>query len=210
MRFADRREAGHRLGELLSDLRGGPVVVLGIPRGGVPVAAEVARALDAPLDVVVPRKIGAPRNPELALGAVAPGVHVLDERLVSVLGVTPEYLSGEIERQEREIERRTRAYRGGREPLSVRGRTAVIVDDGVATGSTVIAAARWVRANGAGNTVVAIPVGPAEARRRLEAEADRVVLAETPEPFYAVGQWYARFDQLTDEQVIDILEGART
>jgi predicted phosphoribosyltransferase len=208
--FADRTQAGRALAGRLEHLRGADVVVLGIPRGGVPVAAEVARALGAELDVVVPRKVGAPRNPELAIGAVAPGVRVLDETLLARLGVDDAYLEREIADQEREIERRTRAYRGDRPPLEVRGRVAIVVDDGVATGSTVVAAARWVRAQGASRTVIAIPVGPTQALVRLRSEADEVVVFATPEPFYAVGQWYARFDQLTDDEVVAILRAAGT
>src|SRR6266536_2993665 len=131
MAFRDRREAGERLAEALSSLRGRDVVVLAIPRGGVVVAAEVARALGAPLDVVIPRKVGAPGNPELGLGAVAPGVRVLDERLLRELRVTPEYLEREIAAQEQEIERRSSVYRGERAPAQVDGKVAVVVDDGV-------------------------------------------------------------------------------
>ncbi len=210
MRFADRTEAGRILAERLEHLRGQDVVVLGIPRGGVPVAAEIARALNAPLDVVVPRKVGAPRNPELAIGAVAPGVRVFDERLVRMLRVPESYLESESAAQEREVLRRTEAYRRGRPPLELRDKVGVIVDDGVATGSTVVAAARWVRSQAPARTVIAIPVGPPEARLRLAPEADEAVFVATPEPFYAVGQWYERFDQLTDDEVIGILEGART
>lgn len=210
MRFADRAEAGRLLAERLGHLRGETTAVLGIPRGGVEVAVEVADALDAPLDVVVPRKVGAPGNPELALGAIAPGVRVLDERLITMLGVRAEYLDTEIAAQEREIERRTEAYRGGRPPLELAGAIAIVVDDGVATGSTIIAAARWVRAKGAARTVIAVPVGPVESIRRLTREADEVVFVDTPEPFYAVGQWYERFDQLSDEDVIRLLRTART
>ena len=210
MRFADRAAAGRALAERLEHLRGADVVVLGIPRGGLPVAAEIARALNAPLDVVVPRKVGAPRNPELALGAVAPGVRVFDERLVRMLQVPEEYLQAEAATQEREVLRRTETYRAGRPPLDLKGKVAVIVDDGVATGSTVVAATRWVRSQDPARAIIAIPVGPPDARLRLAGEADEVVFVDTPEPFYAVGQWYERFDQLTDDEVIGILQGART
>src|SRR5437763_6403928 len=158
--FADRREAGQQLAQALASLRGEPVIVLGIPRGGVVVAAEVARALDAPLDVVVPRKVGAPGNPELGLGAVAPGVSVLDERLIRDLGVPQPYLEQEIASQEREIERRTAAYRGNKPPVELDGRTAVVVDDGVATGGTAVASLRWAKHAGARRVVLAVPVGP--------------------------------------------------
>jgi putative phosphoribosyl transferase len=203
--FADRTEAGRMLGERLAGLVGDDAVVLGIPRGGVVVAAEVARALGAPLDVVVPRKVGAPFNPELGLGAVAPGVQVLDHRLIRDLGVTAEYLEREIAAQEREIARRMEAYRGGREPVEVAGRTAIVVDDGVATGGTAAAAARWARSQDASEVVLAVPVAPPQARPMLEREADRFIALGTPEPFHAVGQWYRDFDQVSDAEVVALL-----
>jgi putative phosphoribosyl transferase len=211
MLFADRTEAGAKLGERLAEDLGADAepVVLGIPRGGVVVAAEVADRLDAPLDVVVPRKIGAPFNPELGLGAVAPGVQVLDEYLIRELGVTREYLDREIAAQEREIARREEAYRGGRPPVEVRDRTAVVVDDGVATGGTAVAAVRWAKAQDAGEVVLAVPVAPPQARGMLEREADRFVALATPEPFHAVGQWYRDFDQVSDEEVVAILSRTR-
>jgi putative phosphoribosyl transferase len=208
--FADRTDAGRRLGELVASVVEGDAVVLGIPRGGVVVAAEVARALGAPLDVVVPRKVGAPFNPELGLGAVAPGVRVLDERLIRELGVSPAYLEREIADQEREIERRVAAYREGRGPVDPGGRTAVVVDDGVATGGTAVAALRWARRAGAGEVILAVPVAPPQAMSMLEAEADRVVALALPEPFHAVGQWYRDFDQVADSEVVAVLRGADT
>jgi predicted phosphoribosyltransferase len=206
MTFADRAQAGLALAERLEHLRDANPLILAIPRGGVLVGAAIARALGAELDVVVPRKVGAPNNPELALGAVAPGVRVIDEYVVRRLGVGEDYLEREIAAQEAEIARRTAAYRGGRPPLDVAGRPVVIVDDGVATGSTVIAAARWARAQGAERTVIAVPVAPPQAVARLAQEADEVVFVATPEPFYAVGQWYDRFDQLTDDEVVAMLK----
>jgi predicted phosphoribosyltransferase len=208
MLFADRTDAGRRLGEVLSGAGAvGPVVVLGIPRGGVVVAVEVAAALDAPLDVVVPRKVGAPFNPELGLGAIAPGVRVLDERLIRDLGVPEPYLEQEIAAQEREIERRLEVYRGGRPPVDVRGATAIVVDDGVATGGTAVAALRWARAAGAREVVLAVPVAPPQAMPMLEAEADRVLALATPDRFHAVGQWYRDFDQVADRTVVAALQG---
>jgi len=182
------------------------VVVLGIPRGGVEVAAVVAEALDAPLDVVIPRKVGAPGNPELGLGAVAEGVEVLDEHLIRVLRVGEEYLRQEIATQEEEIARRSLTYRGDRPPVDLEGRVAVVVDDGVATGGTAAAALRWARRRGATSVILAVPVAPLEAVRRLSEEADEVRALATPEPFYAVGQWYADFPQVSDGEVIDLLE----
>jgi putative phosphoribosyl transferase len=203
--FADRTEAGERLGEALRPLAGSNAVVLAIPRGGVIVGEAAARAVDAPLDVVVPRKIGAPGNPELAIGAVAPGIRVLDRRMVRGLGVTDAYLDREIAAQEAEIERRQHAYRQGRPPQPVSGRVAIVIDDGVATGSTAVAALRWAREQGAERVVLAVPVAPPQSLDRLRAEADDVVVLETPSPFFAVGEWYRDFDQTTDRQVMDAL-----
>ena len=205
MIFADRIDAGERLAKGLAHLAGSECVVLAIPRGGVIVGEVIARELGAPLDVVVPRKIGAPGNPELAIGAVAPGIRVLDPRMVGALGVTDRYLDREIAEQEAEIERRERAYRGGRPPQPVEGRVAIVVDDGVATGSTAVAALRWARARGAERVVLAVPVAPPQSLERLRAEADEVVVLETPQPFLAVGEWYRDFDQTTDEQVVSAL-----
>jgi putative phosphoribosyl transferase len=207
--FEDRAEAGRRLSKALAHLEGENAVVLSIPRGGVEVGAEVARALGWPLDIVIPRKVRAPGNQELGLGAVAPGVRVLDERMVRSLGVSPEYLEREIAFEEEEIRRRSEAYRAGRGPFDLREKVAVIVDDGVATGGTAMAALRWARAQGASRVILAVPVAPAEAVANLAKEADEVVCLATPEPFYAVGQWYARFPQTSDQEVIRQLEEAR-
>jgi len=203
--FADRVEAGERLGAALRHLTRSDPVVLAIPRGGVIVGEAVARTLDAPLDVVVPRKIGAPGNPELAIGAVAPGIRVLDARMVRGLGVSDAYLDREIAAQEAEIERRQLAYRQGRPPQPVEGRTAIVVDDGVATGSTAVAALRWARRQGAESVVLAVPVAPPQSLDRLGAEVDELVVLETPRPFFAVGEWYRDFEQTSDRQVVDAL-----
>ncbi|HEV8682925.1 MAG TPA: phosphoribosyltransferase family protein [Actinomycetota bacterium] len=209
MIFVDREEAGRRLADALADLKGEDVVVLGIPRGGVVVAAEVARAHRWPLDTVIPRKVRAPGNPELGLGAIAPGVRVLDQRMVEMLGVSESYLEREIAEEEREIERRSEAYRGGRPGVDVKDKVVIVVDDGIATGGTATAAVRWAKAQGARKVILAVPVAPAEGVRNLSIEADEVVCLETPEPFYAVGQWYQEFPQTSDEEVVQILDEAR-
>ena len=180
-------------------------MILGIPRGGVEIGAVVAKALNAELDVVIPRKVGAPGNPELGLGAVAEGVQVLDDHLVKMLGVAEDYLAREIEAQEEEIKRRSAAYRKDRPGPDLAGKVAVVVDDGVATGGTAVAALRWARAQGAAKVALAVPVAPKEAVKRLRREADQVYVLATPEPFYAVGQWYQDFPQVSDGRVVELL-----
>ena len=204
--FRDREEAGRALAAALHGrVDRAHALVLAIPRGGVIVATPVARALDAPLDVVIPHKLGAPRNPELAIGAVAPGVRVLDADLTHALRVPGAYIEDEVAAQEAEIERRTTLYRGHRPAPVFAGVTAVVVDDGVATGATSLAALRWARAQGSARVVFAAPVGPVPALRLLADECDDVVILETPRSFRAVGEWYDRFDQVTDEQVLAAL-----
>ena len=209
MRFADRTEAGTALGRVLATRleRVPDIVVLAIPRGGVVVGAEVARALDAPIDVVVPRKVRAPWNPELGLGAIAPGVRVLDEDLIRRLHVTPDYLEREIAAEEREILRREHVYRDGRDAVPLKGRVVVVVDDGVATGGTAVASLRWAFVQEPARVILAVPVAPPQTVQRLAEEADDVVVLDTPEPFLAVGQWYADFEQTTDDEVIQLLSG---
>ena len=176
-------------------------VVLGIPRGGVIVAVPVANALHAPLDVVVPRKVEAPDNPELGIGAVAPGVRVLDARIIAHLGVPERVVEEAVARAEAEVQRRTSAYRGGQPPPDLRGRVAVLVDDGIATGGTALAAVAWAREAGARRVVLAVPVAPAEAAADLREAVDDLIVLRTPAPFFAVGQWYDLFDQVSDEEV---------
>lgn len=205
--FTDRVEAGRRLAPHLEHLKGEDLIVLGLPRGGVPVALEVAEALGAPLDVIVVRKLGVPYQPELAMGAIGEGgVRVINEEVVSMAGVTPEQLT-EVETRERaELERRARLFRGGRPGVPLTGRTAVIVDDGIATGSTARAAAQVARALGAARVVVATPVAPTDVKGRLEADADEVIVAETPELFFAIGQFYLDFTQTSDQEVARCLQ----
>jgi putative phosphoribosyl transferase len=208
--FEDRREAGRRLARALADqgYHEDGLLVLGIPRGGVPVADEVARALHAPLDVVISRKLRAPYQPELAIGAVTSGDHVLfiNEEVAEAAGATREYLEREIRHQQEEIDRRLRAFRGDRPPPELKGRTVIVVDDGIATGSTFRAALEGLRRQGPGRLVAAIPVGPPESVAALRTLADDVVCLETPELFWAVGAWYQDFTQTTDEDVVAILK----
>ncbi len=210
--FANRREAGRRLAGRLRHLRPEQPVVLALPRGGAPVGYEIAEALDAPLDIVLVRKIGAPRQPELALGAVVDGPSpqlVINEGLLAELGIEEAYIKAETARQLAEIERRREVYRGGRPPLPLAGRTVVVVDDGIATGATMRVALRAVRQAGAGRIVLAVPVGPADTIAELRAEADEIVCLDEPSPFIAVGAHYARFPQLEDEDVVSLLEARR-
>ena len=183
-------------------------IVLAIPRGGVIVGEVVARDLGVPLDVVVPRKVGAPGNPELAIGAVAPGIRVLDPRMVHALGVSERYLEREIATQEAEIERRQHAYRGGRPPNRWGGVSPSWSTTASRRAARPSAALRWARAQGAERVVLAVPVAPPQTLERLRAEADEVVVLETPQPFLAVGEWYRDFDQTTDEQVVSALARA--
>jgi predicted phosphoribosyltransferase len=208
MIFADRREAGRFLaGKLMEYVNRPDVLVLALPRGGVPVAYEVARALHAPLDVFLVRKLGLPGREELAMGAIASGgVLVLNEDLVRALRVPRNVLESAIAAEREELERRDRIYRGDRPPPDVRGRTVILVDDGLATGSTMRAAVAALRQQGPARVVVAVPIGAPETCAEFEREADEVVCAVTPQPFHAVGFWYGDFSQTTDEEVRDLLE----
>jgi len=209
MVFADRDDAGRRLAARLGHLRGEPVVVLGLPRGGVPVALQVARALGAPLDVIVVRKLGVPFQPELGMGAVGEdGVRVINPEIVDLAGVSQNVLAAVQAREQAEVDARAGWYRPvrPREPLD--GRVAVVVDDGIATGSTARAACQIARVLGAARVVLAVPVAPPGWQARIGADADELVCVSTPRGFRAIGQFYARFPQVSDEVVIACLERA--
>lgn len=211
MPFTDRVDAGRRLGAALARLASEDVVVLGLPRGGVPVAFEVAAALNAPFDVLVVRKLGVPFQPELAMGAVGEGgVKVLNERVLAQADISAEEVAA-VEQREREVvDRRVGRYRAGRTAVSLTGRTAIVVDDGIATGSTARAACQVARAAGAARVVLAVPVGPANVLDRLGQAADEVVGLETPPAFFAIGGFYRDFSQTSDEEVADLLARAST
>jgi putative phosphoribosyl transferase len=208
--YKDRRHAGAELAGHLKQLKArSDVVVLGLPRGGVPVAYEVARALDAPLDVFGVRKLGLPGHPELAMGAIASGgVRVLNEDVVSWYKIPAAAIDEVARTEQAELERRERAYRDGRAPVDLRDRIVVLIDDGLATGSTMKAAVEAVRAHGPSRIVVAVPVGSPETCREFTEVADEIVCAREPDRFAAVGQWYRDFSQTTDEEVRTLLHGA--
>ncbi|MFI9210423.1 alpha/beta family hydrolase [Streptomyces sp. NPDC053253] len=210
MDFTDRTDAGRQLAARLDHLKGQDVVVLGLPRGGVPVAARVADALDAPLDICLVRKLGVPHQPELAMGALGEGgVRVLNEHVLRETGVGERDLAAVEEREHVELEQRTQRYRGSRPPVPLDGRTVVIVDDGLATGATALAACRVVRAKGAARIVLAVPVAPHGWTARLGGEADETVSVREPDFFYAIGQFYRDFSQTTDAEVLACLDRSR-
>jgi len=210
--FRDRVEAGRMLATTLQEYANrDDVVVLALPRGGVPVGFEVAKALHAPLDVFVVRKLGLPGQEELAMGAIASGgVRVLNRDLLRALRI-PEEVVGQITQEEqRELERREREYRDERSPIDVRGKTVILVDDGLATGSSMRVAVLALKQKGPAQVVVAVPVAPADTCAELQSVADKVVCAVTPQPFLGVGQWYEDFSQTSDEEVRELLRRAAT
>jgi putative phosphoribosyl transferase len=210
MLFRDRTDAGRQLAARLTRYAGrDDVTVLALPRGGVPVGFEVAQALDAPLDVFLVRKLGVPGREELAMGAIASGgVRVVNDMAVRALDLTPEMIEEAAEREGRELERRAQAYRDGRPAPEVSGRIVILVDDGLATGSTMRAAIEALRTLGPARVVVAVPVGSPDVCQAFREVADDVICAREPEPFYAVGAWYNDFTQTTDDEVRDLLQRA--
>lgn len=210
MHFADRRDAGRRLGERLSGYRDEHPLVLALPRGGVPVGYEVARALGAPLDVLVVRKVGAPRQAELAIGAVGPGgIRVLNEDAMATLGIRTKEFDRLAAKQQKEVEQRSRRFRGDRPLPDLAGRTVVLVDNGIATGATMLAGVQVLRRLRPRKLVVAAPVVPPRILERFQQAADDVVVLDSPSEFIAVGQWYDDFTQTPDEEVERLLQMAQ-
>ena len=211
MLFADRADAGRQLAQRLAHLKGTDAVVLALPRGGGPVAFEVARGLQAPLNVIVVRKLGVPFQPEYGFGAIGEdGARIIDDRVVRLARLTRQEIAS-VERRERDrLNRRLGRLRGDRPPVPLAGRTAVVVDDGIATGSTARAACLAARARGAARVIVAVPVGSAQAAASLRRDADEVICLHTPVPFAAIGDWYADFSQVADAEVAGLLGQALT
>jgi len=209
-RFEDRFDAGRFLARQLQHHAGNPnVVVLALPRGGVPVAFEIARAIDAPLDVFVVRKLGAPGYEELAMGAIATGgVRVFNEEVIQHLGVSQSWINATIREQEEELQRREEAYRGDRPPVELQNRTVILVDDGLATGASMRAAVRALRLRNPSGIAVAVPIGSRDTCDQFRPEVEEVVCGHTPEPFHAVGAWYLDFTQTTDDEVRELLDRA--
>jgi predicted phosphoribosyltransferase len=205
--FRDRYDAGQQLAAKLSAYAGRPdVLVLALPRGGVPVAFEIARALRAPMDLFLVRKLGVPGQEELAMGAVASGGgRVLNRDVVEALGIPDRVIDAVAEREERELERREQLYRDGRPPVNAEGRAVILVDDGLATGATMRAVVATLRQQQPARIVIAVPLAAPSVCREFEAEVDEIVCARTPEPFYAVGLWYEDFSPTSDEEVHDLL-----
>ena len=207
--FGDRRDAGRKLAEALAGFRDEDPVVLALPRGGVPVGYEVARELGAPLDILLVRKIGAPYQPEYGIGAIAEGgVRVIRSEDIEMTGITTEQLDDIVARETQELDRRAKVYRGEREQIPVEGRTVIVVDDGIATGSTAVAAGRVLKHRGAARVILAVPVGSPGSEIRLADEFDQVICLEQPHGFFGIGQFYVDFGQVSDDEVVELLTAA--
>jgi putative phosphoribosyl transferase len=206
MIFKDRKHAGEQLASQLTEYKGRKVVVLGIPRGGVVVGEEIARALGLPLDVIVTRKIGAPGNPEFAIGAIGPNDQiVLNEEVIKSYKIPKEYLSGEIGKQGVEMERRERLFRKGKSPLDLGNKVVILTDDGIATGADVEVAIKAIKCQRPKKLILAVPVGPPETIEKFKKEVDELICLAIPSSFYAIGQFYQDFTQTSDEEVVKIL-----
>lgn len=211
MIFKDRQSAGMKLAEKLSAYQSDPnAIIIGLPRGGVIVAAEIAQKLNLSLDIVVPRKIGSPIIPELAIGAISEnGAVILDQGVInSIGGVEKKFIEEQVEIEKKEIERRLKLYRDSRVSLNLKGKTVIIVDDGIATGATMRAAVKSVREKGAVKVIMVIPVAPKDILEELQKDVDKVVCLMTPDVFYAVGAFYKNFPQIQDDQVVRVLEAS--
>ncbi|GAA5524571.1 putative phosphoribosyl transferase Rv0571c [Microbulbifer aestuariivivens] len=207
--FTDRSEAGRMLAETLKDLAGREdVILLALPRGGVPVALELARALRVPLDLLLVRKLGVPGHEELAMGAITATARVLNDTVLASCAIPAAALEAETQAQQQELQRRCRRYRGDRPPPALTGKMVVLVDDGIATGATMEAAARAVRAEKPAGLILAVPVAPADTLQRFATLVDRMECLQVPRDFWAIGAWYREFPQLTDEQVLEQLRQA--
>ena len=208
MSFTDRQDAGRQLAEKLRAYRGqAKTIILGLPRGGVVTAAEVAKRLHLPLDILVPRKLGFPGNEELAIGAVSEdGDPILHDAMITGYNIPSDYLDRELQRQRAESQRRLKMYRGEREPLDIKGKTAVVIDDGVATGATMLAALESCRSKGADKIITAVPVIAPDTIPQLEEHCDEVIYLDAPLSFGAVGNYYTHFPQTSDEEVIELLQ----
>lgn len=207
MIFEDRKDAGKKLGSaLMSHVENENCLILALPRGGVPVAYEAARELGVPMDILLVRKLGVPGQEELAMGAIASGgIQVLNKGLINMLGIPEESIDTVAKREDQEMKRRERIYRGNNPALEIKGKTVIIVDDGLATGATMRAAAEALRARNPGKIIVAAPVASPDTCEALNVVADEVVCLQTPQPFSSVGQWYKNFDQTSDEEVTELL-----
>lgn len=205
--FRDRQDGGEQLAHALSKWANTPnTIILTLPRGGVVIGAVIAQRLHLPLDIVVPRKIGAPENPEFAIGAITEeGEGVFDHATIEQYRISDDYMNTEIKKEQAEAKRRLRTYRGKRPPLHLQGKTAIVVDDGIATGATMKAALQSVRQRGAKKIIVAVPVAPTDSIDHIRPFADEIICLHTPELFFAVGQWYDVFDQVSDGEVISLL-----